>query len=81
VLVCLIKQFLKIVIMKVDFGWTQDKREAVVDAVEAWLIKMGAFHGETIQQSDRCAEKLPEFMADLVDDIIKPKVDWDDEDL
>ena len=66
--------------MTIDFKWTPEKKEAVIKKIEEWIIKNGGTAGEIIMQSDRCIISAPVLLSDLVDDIIQPDVDYEDED-
>jgi hypothetical protein len=68
--------------MKIDFNWTQEKKDLIAEKIESWILKHGssATHGEGIMQNDDCQIDAPELIADLVDDIIKPIVSFDGDD-
>ena len=64
----------------IHFNWTEEKKEAVIKALENWIIKHRAVAGEVIMQSDDCIIYAPELISDIVDDIIKPEYDYEEED-
>jgi hypothetical protein len=55
-------------------NWTDEKLQAVKIALEEWIVKHGAHSGEMIMQDDDCQIEAPVFLADLVDNIIKPEM-------
>lgn len=57
---------------------TDAKRDAICEAVLRFVTENDAFSGEYIGQSDDIAIDIIPFMCDLVDDIIKPDVVWND---
>ncbi len=66
--------------MKVEINWTQEKKDQVIAAIEKWIREHDATAGEVIMQSDDCIITAPELLSDIVDDIIKPTREWDEED-
>lgn len=65
--------------MNLIIVWTDEKRKAVCDKIEEWMKKYGAYSGEKIGQDDDCQIYAPVLLEDIVDDIIKPDHNWDDE--
>ena len=59
---------------EIKIVWTQAKKDKVCKRLEEWIIKHFAVAGEIICQSDDCLISAPDMLADLVDDVIKPKV-------
>lgn len=53
--------------------WTTEKKEAVIQRLDKWLKKYNAHSGEMIMQDDDCQVYAPDFLSDIVDDIIKPE--------
>lgn len=64
--------------MKVWINWTQDKQILVCAAIEKWIIKHGAHSGEMIMQDDECQITASELLSDIVDDIIQPQTEYDE---
>lgn len=60
-------------IMDIEIIWTPKKQMQVLEAIEKWIRDHDATAGEVIMQSDECIISAPEFLSDLVDNIIKPK--------
>jgi len=65
--------------MKITINWTPEKKDAVCAEIEKWIIKYGAYSGEKLMQDDDCQIEAPVLLADLVDDIIEPDYNYDDE--
>ena len=63
--------------MKIE--WTPEKRIEVCDVLSEWLIKHNACSGECICQDDDCIIDAPELISTLVDDIIKPTTEDEEE--
>ena len=66
--------------MNITISWTQEKKDLVINAIENWIRKYHATAGEVIMQSDDCIISAPDLLSDIIDDIIKPEVDFKDED-
>lgn len=66
--------------MKVVFNWTEEKKDKVIEMLEDWIITYHAFHGDGICQSDDCLIEAPYLLADLVDEVIKPEIIWEEND-
>lgn len=63
----------------ITIEWTPEKKEAAIKKLEEWIHKYQAHSGEKIMQDDECQIHAPELISDLVDDIIKPSVNWDED--
>lgn len=63
----------------IHFNWTDEKKEAVIKALEKWIIKHRAVAGEVIMQNDDCLIEAPDLISDIVDDIIKPEYDYEED--
>lgn len=59
--------------------WTGEKRKRVLQEVEKWIVKYGAYSGEHLFQNDNCQIESPVLVADIVD-IIKPIL-YEEEDI
>lgn len=59
--------------MEIEIIWTPKKKRLVLEAIEKWIREYDATAGEVIMQSDDCVISAPQFLSDIVDDIIKPK--------
>lgn len=66
--------------MEITINWTDEKKQAVIEKIDAWIRKHDATAGEVIMQSDECIISAPEILSELVDDIIQPEVSYGDED-
>jgi hypothetical protein len=66
--------------MIIEINWTQEKKDAVCAKIEKWIREYDATAGESIMQSDKFIISAPEMLSDIVDDIIKPKRIYSDED-
>lgn len=62
---------------EVTFDDSQEMKDKVFDCLIEWYKKHEAFHGECIQQSDRCLENAPDILAKIADDIIKFDEKWE----
>lgn len=60
------------------FNDDQATKDKVFEAVVEFFLKHEAFSGESVQQNDGPQIEAPELLADLVDDIIKFDVKWND---
>lgn len=56
-------------------------REEVFEAIIDWMVKNSAYSGESIMQSDSCLITASELLADIVDDIIKPEIKEENENI
>jgi len=59
--------------------WTPEKKDQVCKMLEDWLIEHNAHSGEMMQQDDNCQTDAIDLLSDIVDDIIKPTTE-DEED-
>jgi len=66
--------------MTIRIDWTPEKKEAVIQAIEEWINEYRAFSGEHIMQDDDCQIYAPVLLSELVDDIIEPEYEYDDND-
>ena len=64
--------------MVVEFDETPELKEEVYNRVLGFFIKMEAFSGESIMQSDEPQIEAAPFLSDLADDVFKFDVDWGD---
>jgi hypothetical protein len=53
--------------------WTDEKKEAVISAIEKIIKEKNWTAGERLIQSDSTYIDLPEMFADLIDDVIQPE--------
>ena len=60
--------------LKATVTLTPNKEKAIIEAVLNFYDKYGAWSGESIMQTDEPQINAAPFLADLVDDIIKPDV-------
>jgi len=63
----------------ITIEWTPEKKEAIIQKLEEWIHEYNAHSGEHIMQDDRCQIHAPELLSDLVDDIIKPTVNCNED--
>lgn len=57
---------------------TEQKQQEVFYRLIAWCKKHGAWSGEHIMQSDDPQIDAAPFLSDLVDEVLRPDVKWDD---
>lgn len=57
----------------------KEKRKKVIKALLTWMEKYNAYSGEMIAQDDNCQIYSSVLIADIVDDILKPELEWKDE--
>ena len=62
---------------EVTFDDSQEMKDKVFDRLIDWYIEQEAFHGECIQQSDRCVMDAPNILSEIADDIIKFDAKWE----
>ena len=58
---------------------TQEIKDHVFDLLLTYIVENRVLSGETVYQSDRFSETIYEFMADIVDDVLKLNVKYDDD--
>ena len=58
---------------------TKEKREHVFNAIVKWFKEHDQFSGEGIQQSDDCNISATDLLSTIVDDIIKFKEVYKDD--
>lgn len=59
---------------KYEIQYSPEVADAVLNKIIEWMGKHSASsHGEGIMQDDNCQIYAPELIADIVDDILKPK--------
>lgn len=63
--------------MKIE--WTQEKKDETIKRIEEWLLKHHADSGEMMMQDDACQIDSMNLLTDLVDDVIKPTTDDEEE--
>lgn len=57
---------------------TEEKKRLIVERVLQFFGEHECWSGESVMQCDAPQIDGPEFLADLVDDVLKPKVEWFD---
>lgn len=57
---------------------TAQKQQEVFNRLVEWCKKHGAWSGESIMQTDDPQIDAAPFLSDLVDEVLKPSVKWDD---
>jgi len=65
--------------MKIVIKEDEVKKDQLWEAIERWIRKHDATMGEVIMQSDKCLLSAPELLTEIVDEIIKPEVIWEEE--
>lgn len=63
---------------KVSIEVTQEKKDKVFESIIEWCKKHNHFSGEGICQNDDCIIDSPELISSIVDDIIKPEIEYID---
>lgn len=63
--------------LKINIHWTDEKLEKVKTYLDNWIKKHEAFAGEVIMQNDDCLIYAPELIAEIVDDVLKPEIEYD----
>lgn len=58
---------------------TPEMREEVFKRVVGFFVEHEVFSGESVMQCDAPQLAGPEFLADMVDEVLKPDVEWHDE--
>lgn len=53
-------------------------REEVFEAIIDWMIENNAYAGEVVMQSDKCVIGAPQLLSNIIDDIIKPEVKYNE---
>ncbi len=71
------------IIKKIDDGTVtypcnQEVKDAVFNAVIGYFMEYQTFNGESLIQSDAPTMAAPECLADIADDIIKFKTEYND---
>jgi len=57
---------------------TADKERELFNRLVEWCKKHSAYSGESIMQMDGPQIDAAPFLSDLVDEVLSPKVEWDD---
>jgi len=58
----------------VKYEETEEKKQELWDAFIKWCKEHGATCGEILSQDDNCIIDAPDFMSDVLDNIVKFKV-------